>query len=317
MGAVWMDCDSGFDDVVALMVLAHAPEVDLLGISTVVGNASIDHTTANTLAAVEFCGLDTPVHRGAAKPLAQEPQTIERLLGAGAMGTLGRRFPAARRAESDTGAIGALTATLRAAEPASVTILATGPLTNIAVVLLLHPELADAIDSVVWMGGSTTSGNHTTAAEFNAYADPEAFDGLLRSGVAVRMFGLNLTRQVLLTPEHEHQLRALGTERAAVVADHVGFYLRMIDPAAPRPMALHDPSAAAYLLWPELFDLQPARIDVELSRSVGRGATFCEFRVPRRAAPNALVAVSAVGAQVMARVMEKVHSLVTPGRAGQ
>ncbi|WP_280316938.1 nucleoside hydrolase [Nocardia wallacei] len=311
MYRVWMDCDSGFDDVVALMVLARAPGVELVGISTVVGNTHIDSTTANTLAAVEFCGLDTPVYRGAAKPLAQEPQTIERILGAGAMGTLGRRFPAARGGEADTDAVAALAATLRAAEPGSVTILATGPLTNIAVVLLLRPELAAAIDSVVMMGGSATSGNHTAAAEFNAYADPEALDGLLRSGVAVRMFGLNLTRQVLLTPDHEQQLRALGTDRAAVVADHVGFYLRMIDSAGPRPMALHDPSAAAYLRWPELFDLQPARVDVELSRSVGRGATFCEFRVPRKAQPNALVATSVQGHEVMARVMSELQTLLT------
>ncbi|MBF6173616.1 nucleoside hydrolase [Nocardia blacklockiae] len=182
--------------------------------------------------------------------------------------------------------------------------------------VLLHPELAGAIESVVWMGGSATSGNHTAAAEFNAYADPEAFDGVLRAGVAVRMLGLNLTRQVLLTPEHEHQLRALSTERAAIVADHVGFYLRMIDPATPRPMALHDPCAAAYLLWPELFELKPARVDIELNRSLGRGATFCEFRVPRRAEPNALVAVSAHATHVMARVMNQIHALLAPDPTG-
>ena len=169
------------------------------------------------------------------QPLAEEPQTIEHLLGDGAMGTLGRRFPASTRAAADTDAIQALTATLRTAERGSVTILATGPLTNIAVVLLLHPELVEAIDSVVLMGGSETSGNHTAAAEFNTYADPEAFDGLLRSGVKVRMFGLNLTRQVLITPAHEDRLRALGTERAGVIADHVGFYLRMIIERRPGP----------------------------------------------------------------------------------
>ncbi|GAB2719631.1 hypothetical protein GCM10027089_49500 [Nocardia thraciensis] len=152
------------------------------------------------------------------------------------------------------------------------------------------------------MGGSATSGNHT-AAEFNTYADPEAFDGLLRSGVDVRMFGLHLTRQVLLTPEHEQQLRAIGTERAAVIADHVGFYLRMTDRTTPRPMALHGPTAAAYLRWPDLFELEPARVDVELSRAVGRGATFIEFRIPRKAHPNALVATTAHAKDVIARVM--------------
>ena len=124
------------------------------------------------------------------------------------------------------------------------------------------------------------------------------------------MFGLDLTRQVLITPAHEDRLRALGTERAAVIADHVGFYLRMIDRTTPRPMALHDPSAAAYLRWPELFELRPARVDVELSRTIGRGATFCEFRVPRKAEPNALVATSARGEEVMERVMEAIYAHV-------
>ncbi|MCC3317868.1 MULTISPECIES: nucleoside hydrolase [Nocardia] len=311
MRSVWMDCDSGFDDALAVMVLARAPQIELVGISTVVGNTSLDNTTANTLAVAEFCRVDTPIYRGAAKPLAQEPHTIERLLGAGAMGTLGRCFPTAQRTAEPVDAIQALTATLLAAAPKSITILATGPLTNIAIVLLLHPELVEAIDSVVWMGGSTTSGNHTAAAEFNAYADPEALDNVLRSGAALRMFGLNLTRQVLITPDHEHQLRAIGTERAAIVADHVGFYLRMSDPTTPRPAALHDPSAAAYLLWPDLFELAPARVDVELARTISRGATICEFRVPRKADPNALVATTADGEKVMACVMAEIHAHLT------
>ncbi|MDN2495838.1 nucleoside hydrolase [Nocardia nova] len=314
MRAVWMDCDSGFDDALALMVLARAPHIELVGISTVVGNTSLANTTANTLAVAEFCGLNTPIYRVAAKPLAQEPQTIERLLGAGAMGTLGRRFPTAGRTAEPADAVHALAATLRSAAPRSITILATGPLTNIAVVLLLHPELVDAIDSIVWMGGSTAGGNHTAAAEFNAYADPEALDGVLRSGAAVRMFGLNLTHQVLITPEHEQQVRAIGTERAAIVADHVGFYLRMSDPATPGAAALHDPSAAAYLLWPDLFELAPARVDVELGRTIGRGATICEFLVPRKADPNALVATTAQGDEVVTRIMAAICAHL--GRVG-
>ncbi|MBV7701575.1 nucleoside hydrolase [Nocardia nova] len=311
MRSVWMDCDSGFDDALALMVLARAPEIELVGVSTVVGNTSLDNTTANTLAVAEFCGLDTPVYRGAAKPLAQEPQTIERLLGAGAMGTLDRCFPTAQRAAEPVDAIHALAATLRSAAPGSITIVATGPLTNIAVVLLLHPELAGAIDSVVWTGGSTTSGNHTAAAEFNAFADPEALDGVLRSGAAVCMFGLNLTRQVLITPDHEQQVRAIGTERAAIVADHIGFYLRMADPTTPRPAALHAPSAAAYLLWPDLFELAPARVEVELSRTIARGATICELRVPRKGEPNARVATAAHGDKVMACIMAEIQAHLT------
>lgn len=312
MRKVWMDCDTGFDDLLALLVIAGDPKIKLLGISTVVGNTTLDSTTANTLAAAEFLAVDAPVYRGAAKPLAQEPQTIEHLLGGAGMGTMGRRFPAPTRRAAAENAIQALLSALGEADPRSVTILATGPLTNLAIVLLLRPDLCSAIESVVMMGGSATSGNHTSAAEFNTFADPEAMDTVLRSGVELKMFGLNLTRQVLITPEHEQAVRDVGGERALTLADHIGFYLRMVDKVTPKPMALHDPSAAAYLRWPELFTLEPARIDVEMSRTVGRGATFCEFRVPRKATANALVATSAQGLEVMSRVLAEIRKQAGP-----
>lgn len=301
MTRVWMDCDTGFDDAVAMLVLMGSADLDLVGISTVVGNTSLENTTANTLAVVETFGIAAPVYRGAAKPLAQEPQTIEELLGGGAMGTVGRAFsPASERAVETENAASAL---IRALERGPLTILGTGPLTNLAIVLILRPDLASSIDRIVFMGGSASAGNHTAAAEFNTFADPESLDVVLRAGVRVEMFGLNATRQVPIRSSEEDALRALGTPKARLLADHVGYYLRMLDKATPRPMALHDPTAAAYLVWPELFDLDDALVRVELHGAHSRGATICEFRVPAQGAPNARVAVTVDGEEVMRRVL--------------
>ncbi|MCP3424464.1 nucleoside hydrolase [Rothia sp. AR01] len=316
MQNIWMDCDTGMDDLFALLVLADDPEIDVVGVSTVVGNTSLDHATANTLAAVELAGLEVPVHRGAAKPLAQEPQTIEDLLGEGAMGTLGRRLAVATSEAAPENAVQALIGALEASQPGALTILGTGPLTNVAMALILRPDLADRVGRLVMMGGSATSGNHTSAAEFNVYADPEALDTVLRAGLDVRVFGLNLTRQVLVGPEHEQELRDLGGDAGQTLADLLGAYLRMIDKTTARAMPLHDPSAAAYLRWPELFTLQPAKVDVELNRGVGRGATFCEFRLPRKGEPNALVATEARGEEVMRRVMDAIRGAVGHGPLG-
>lgn len=299
---LWMDCDTGFDDAVALLVIDRASAFELVGISTVVGNTTLERTTANTLAVVERFEIAAPVHQGAAKPLAQEPQTIEELLGGGALGTIGRPFPPPRARTADPrDAIAALTAAL---EDGPLTILATGPLTNPAIVLNLHPDLAASVERFVFMGGSATSGNHTAAAEFNAFADPEALDVVLRAGIPVEMLGLDATRQVPIGPGEEAALRRAGTPNAELWADHVGFYLRMLDRRTPRPMALHDPTAAAHLAWPELVELADARVEVELHGSRSRGATFCEFRVPALAQPNARVAVSVQGEEVMRRVLE-------------
>lgn len=306
MTKLWMDCDTGFDDLVCIALLGYSPEVEIVGISTVVGNTSLDWTTSNTLSAIENFGFDIPVYRGCAKPLAQEPCTIEGLLGAGGMGTINRPLPApAKRTEEKESAISALIRTLEDADE-PLTILATGPMTNLAVVSILRPDLMEKITEIVFMGGSYGFGNHTTAAEFNTFADPEALDTVIRSGVPLKMFGLNLTNQVQITPQHADQIRRVGSEFAEVVADLLEKYLRIRDPQKSQPMALHDPSAAAYLLWPELFELQEGILSVELHGTKARGATFCEFRPKRIDQPNARIAMRAEGDEVANRVVARV-----------
>ncbi len=304
---VWVDCDTGFDDFLALPVIAATPGVVVDGISTVVGNTSLAQVTANTLACVEGFGIDVPVHAGAARPLAQEPQTIEGLLGAAGMGTTGRHVPTARhRTAAEGHAVTALVARLRAAEDGEVTLVATGPTTNLALAVLLAPDVVAKVREVVVMGGSTDRGNHTAAAEFNVHADPEALHVLVSSGLPLRMFGLNLTRQVLVGTAERDRLRAVGGDLAEAVADHLDFYLRIRTPDASEPMPLHDPSAVGYLAWPELYELVDARLDVELHGSRTRGQTVYELRVPRRAEANVRVAVRADGPEITRRAFDRI-----------
>jgi len=298
-----MDCDTGFDDLMALVAIANEPAITLVGVSTVVGNTSLANTTRNTLATVELFGITAPVYAGCASPMAQPPQTIESLLGADGLGTIDRRLPdPVRRTVGPRHGVQALIDCCRLTQR-PITIMATGPLTNLAHALALAPDIATTIERVVVMGGSADSGNHTAAAEFNVYADPEAWRQVLRSGVPMEIFGLNLTRQVLITPADEDAIRAVGTPLAHTIADHLAFYLRIRTKDEPSPMPLHDPSVAAYLAHPEWFELKDAHVEVEVAGTVTRGATVCEFRVPRKAAPNAHVAVSAQGRAVVDHIV--------------
>ncbi|MFC3860251.1 nucleoside hydrolase [Deinococcus antarcticus] len=288
---VWLDADPGFDDLVAWLLLDAAETFTLQGVSIVAGNAPLEHTFRNALNAREFFGLPQPVYAGRGRPLTVELVTSQYLLGENGMASVGRRLPTGKYAgESESG----VNALIRAAReyPGELTVLATGPLTNVAQALLADPNLP--LREIVWMGGSTDRGNHTAAAEFNAFADPEAADLVFASGLPVTMVGLNLTRQVVITPRDLAQLRAWGTERALLLADHLEFYLGIRSPGVPGPMPFHDPAAALWLLKPESFVAEPAHVRVELTGVLTRGMTVCEFRVPKRAVANASVLTSVV-----------------------
>ena len=149
------------------------------------------------------------------------------------------------------------------------------------------------------MGGSTDRGNTTAVAEFNIHADPEAAARVFAAGVPVVMFGLNVCRQVQIGGEHVRALRALGSARAALFADHLDAYVDIARRRGATHMSVYDPTPVAWLAQPELFALEPAFVDVELDGRLTRGMTVCEFRVPARARANARVATQARGAAVL------------------
>lgn len=281
---VWIDCDMGFDDLAAvLMVVAAGREV--AGLSLVAGNAALPQVVSNAMAARRLFGWGFPVHAGAATALNGTQVDAGYVLGATGMPSAGRQLAPCADAPDSREAVGALAGWLDAG---GRVVLALGPLTNIAQLVAARPDLAARLD-LVWMGGSATTGNHTAAAEFNAFADPEAVAQVIAAGVSLRMVGLDCCRQVCVTAGDAAPLRAAPGEAAALLADLLTGYARIRDPSGAVPMALFDPVAAAVVIDPASVAFTPARLDCELSGDLTRGMTVIEWRA-RKSAPNALIA---------------------------
>lgn len=287
---VIIDCDPGHDDVFALWLAAGHPSLDLVAVTTVGGNVPLEHTTRNARIALSVAGVtDVPVAAGAAGPLVRPLQTAEWIHGENGLG--GPELP------EPTVPLDARTATelmadtlMGSAEP--VAIIATGPITNVAILLRDRTDLAGRIREIVWMGGSTERGNATPYAEFNALVDPEALDLVLRSGVRFTMVGLNVTHLALVTPAVREQVAAAGNATAAFGDELFEFFCRTNDEVFGMPDGpLHDPVAVAVLADPGCVGLRHTRLDVELRGLETAGATSVDLDGMLGREPNAWVAV--------------------------
>lgn len=289
MNHVWIDTDMGFDDLAAVLTVAHTPGWAIDGLSLVAGNAPMEVVADNALRSAAFFGWAFPIHAGCERPLKGELVTAQNILGGDAMKSAGRSLPLNRRELTAGSAIEALrNLLLRSTAPA--TILALGPLTNLATLLQQHRDLAARIGRLVWMGGSAGAGNHTAAAEFNAAVDPEAVQAVLDAKLPLHMVGLDACRQVRAHAHDAQALRLGGGERAEILADLLLGYVRIAGADGSFPMSLYDPTAAAALVCPEGMAWRDAHVVTELEGRHTRGMTVCEFRVPRRAAANARIA---------------------------
>ena len=286
---VWIDTDMGFDDLAAVLTVAMQPDWRIDGMSLVAGNAPLPVVIDNALRAAHAFDWGFPIHAGCARPLVGALVTAQGILGADAMQSARRQLPPDCADLASDDAIGALHRHLSDAhEPA--TLLALGPLTNVASLLDTHPALAARIGQLMWMGGSAGPGNHTAAAEFNAAVDPESVQRVLDHAVPLSMVGLDACRQVRVHAADAQALREIGTERAAMLADLLLGYVRIASPGGSRPMSLYDPSAAAALVCPQAMQFRAAHVAMELRGEHTRGMTVVEWRVPRKAAANARVA---------------------------
>ena len=286
---VWIDTDMGFDDLAAVLTVAARPEWRIAGLSLVAGNAPLSVVIDNALRSAACFDWRMPIHAGCERPLACELVTAQNILGADAMASAGRSLPQTFGQLAAGDAVQALQAYLSAGRTPA-TLLALGPLTNIAKLLLAHPELSEQIGRLVWMGGSAGPGNHTAAAEFNAAVDPEAVQVVLDYGVPLHMVGLDACRQVRVNAQDAQALRALGTPHAELLADLLLGYVRIAKPDGSLPMSLYDPTAAAALVAPEGMQWRPGHLVMECKGEHTRGMTVVEWRVPRRGQANAMVA---------------------------
>ncbi|MFG3495905.1 nucleoside hydrolase [Streptomyces sp. NPDC047928] len=288
---VILDCDPGHDDAFAIMLAAAHPAVDLLAITTVAGNQTVEKTTLNARRVCTAAGIDTvPIAAGRARPLHGPGIVAADIHGTSGLDGPGFGEPTVPLDPRDAQTL--LRETLLA-HPVPVTLVPTGPLSNIAAFLLAHPELAaERVERIVLMGGSTERGNRTPAAEFNIAADPEAADIVFSSGLPVTMIGLNVSHRVPATPDVVARIEALGTPLARLCTDLLTFfgaaYREVFGFAAP---PLHDPLTVAHLIDPDLIRLVHAPVAVELTGTHTRGATVVDLDGVWGRPPNAHVGV--------------------------
>ena len=280
--SIILDCDPGHDDVIAIVVAAHC--TNLLGITTVAGNAPLDRTTYNACVMRDALLLDTTVHSGAERPLVAEPKFAEFVHGES--GLDGAELPEPSHGADGTDAVSFIIETCRA-QP-GVWLVPTGPLTNIALAMRAAPDLADHIAGISLMGGGTF-GNRTPLAEFNIWADPEAAAIVFGSGVDITMAGLDVTHQFIVTPDRIEQVAAMATPFTDLITALFRFfaqnYISRHDVI--RGAALHDPLAVMAVTHPHLFEAVDRHVTVE---TVGRhtaGMTVIDRRdISDRETPN-------------------------------
>lgn len=269
---VWVDTDMSADDLFALHLVLR--EADLAGVSLSFGVVPLPRVRRNAAGAMAAFGWDFPLYAGADRAVLGGAETAERILGPTGIRSRGAVLPEASDRAAE-GAVSALASWLERRENAQI--LALGPLTNLAVLVLARPDLAPRIGRVTWMGGGVTSGNHTASAEFNALADPEALAILLARGVRLRMIDLDACRKVQI---EEADVAALAARGAGLLSDLLGGYLDIALERGRPAMALYDPVAAAALLRPGLFTFAPVRLEAELGGLHTRGRTVVETRHP-------------------------------------
>jgi inosine-uridine nucleoside N-ribohydrolase len=289
-----IDSDPGLDDALAIGLAVARPEIDLLAVTTVGGNADVRHCTTNALRLLHLYGApDVPVAEGSAGALFGSIVRATEIHGdAGIGNTTLPPSPTTPRAE---GAVELIASILRGC-PAPVVIAPIGPLTNIALLLRLHPELAARIAHICLMGGSVGEGNTTVSAEFNVYADPEAAAIVFESGLPITMMGLDVTHQAVLYTPALDRLRGVGNAAGAIAAELVDYALAREGQwyGTPR-MSVHDAVAVAHLAIADLVEVAEYDVQVDTGHGPARGRTVCDGLPVRRQRkgrePNAQVGI--------------------------
>jgi len=304
---ILLDCDPGHDDAIAILLALGSPEVELAGVTTVAGNATLEQTTANALRVLELAGRgDVPVAAGSARPLVRERHVASHVHGESGLDGPELRTPEGAPVERH--AVDFLAGAIRA-RGGAVTLVPTGPLTNVALLLALHPDARP--ERIVLMGGAIGEGNRTPAAEFNVWADPEAAHRVFTSGIDVTMVGLDATHQAIVTPAFAEELRAAG-RAGTFVAELVDFYARFHRKLYPElgGSPMHDPLAVAQVIRPELVETRPALVEVDCAWGHGRGRTNVDARGRSDdGTPNARVAVGVDADGFRALLLERIASL--------
>ncbi len=302
-----LDCDPGHDDALAIMLALSSPELEVLGVTVTYGNVALEQTLQNALKIVELCGSEVPVYAGASQPLVRDRISAEFVHGRS--GLDGPELPtpvktpeAARAAEFIIESV--------LSHPHEVTLCPVGAMTNVALAMRLEPRIVPLVKRIVLMGGSTELGNWTPAAEFNIFCDPHAARILFESGAPITMFGLNVTHQALALPRHIAAIRGNGNRTSLVAAELLEFfkvaYQQRYGYEGP---ALHDPCIIAWLIRPDLFQLQEMFVSVEINQGPSFGRTVCDVYDVLKQPKNASVAMRVNADGYFALIAERLAHL--------
>jgi inosine-uridine nucleoside N-ribohydrolase len=302
-----LDCDPGHDDAIAILLALASPEIELVAVTTVSGNQTLDKTTANALRVLEFAGHgDIPVHAGADRPFIREREVAAHVHGES--GLDGPELPPPSGTAREQHAVDLIAQEIRARD-GRLTLVPTGPLTNIGLLLSLHPDARP--ERIVLMGGAIGEGNRTPAAEFNIWADPEAAQRVFSAGLDTTMVGLDVTHRALITDEHTERLRSSG-RTGSMVAQLMDFYARFHRARYPElnGSPMHDPVCIAHLARPGLLAARDAFVEVDCTTGPSWGRTNVDWRGREHfGAPNAKVAVDIDGDAFAELVVERIASL--------
>jgi inosine-uridine nucleoside N-ribohydrolase len=302
-----LDCDPGHDDAIALLLAVASPELELVGVTTVSGNQTLDKTTANALRVLEFAGRsDIPVYAGADRPLVRERDVAAHVHGES--GLDGPDLPPPLREAEQQHAVDFLAEEIQR-RAGKVTLVPTGPLTNVALLFALHPEVRP--ERIVLMGGAIGEGNRTPAAEFNIWADPEAAQRVFVEALDTTMVGLDVTHRALIKDEHTERMRSAGRV-GSMVAELMDFYARFHKSRYPEldGSPMHDPVCVAHVIDPTLMDVKDAFIEVDCSTGPSWGRTNVDWRNREHFGdPNAKVGLDIDGERFAELIVERISSL--------
>jgi purine nucleosidase len=283
---ILLDCDPGLDDALALLLAHGDPNIELVGVTTVGGNVGLHRTTSNALALREYLHFESvPIAAGAGGPLVGDTREAGHVHGESGLGNA--HLPEPTLPVDGRHAVDFIIHSLRAS-PGAIHLVATGPLTNIALALRQEPAIARLAASFTIMGGSSTRGNVTPAAEFNIYADPEAASVVFAADWQVVMVGLDLTLQARATGPVVERLATLGVLADELILPLATYWVDANDKDWDG-QAVHDVCAVAHVARPDLFASRPARVEIETRGAFTSGMTVVDFN---SAYPNALVPVS-------------------------
>ena len=282
-----LDCDTGVDDAVAILLTKHLETLELVAVTSVAGNVEIEHTTENTLRVLELAGLgQIPVYRGAAGPLFGEAHTAHHVHGQNGLNDL--TLPIAKRQAESMPAWDAIYEFARQ-YAGELVVVAIGPLTNLALAIAKYKELPKLLKRIVIMGGAAIGGNATPAAEFNIYADPEAADMVFTCGAEVTMCGLDVTVPAYFTAEELNELAALGSKQAVFARDVLQGILRFSRGYGLPGVCFHDPVTLLYADDDSYFQTDHVGIRVETKGKLTRGKTVTDLYSDKQMEHNAYI----------------------------